>query len=247
MTEPITSRLRIVRRSGVPIYQQLQQQLEDLIVNGAWQPRQPLPSETELADGLGISVMTVRQAMAQLVNKGLIYRQKGRGTFVAPRPLEQTLQHLESFSEGMRARGWRPAAQTLLCEVVPAPGQVAADLALVVGTPVLHLRRLRLADGLPVALHDAYVTRIDITRAELDAIGSLYALLERRGIELCEASEVLEAVVADTLTAELLGVRRGAPLLRVTRITWDHNRIPIEAITAFYRADMYRYSVTLRR
>jgi len=247
MAEHIAARLHISKRSGVPIYQQLQQQLEDLIANGTWRPREPLPSETELAARLDISVMTVRQAMAQLVNKGLIYREKGRGTFIAPRPLEHSLQRLESFTKDMRARGREPSAQTLLCEVVPAPAQVAADLELFVGVPVLHLRRLRLVDGYPVALHDAYVTRTDITRAELDAVGSLYALLEQRGIELGEAYEMLEAVVADTMTAELMGVRRGAPLLQVIRITWDRFRAPVETITALYRADLYHYSVTLRR
>lgn len=247
MTEHITVGLHISRRSGIPIYQQLQKQLEDLIANGTWRAREPLPSETELAAQLGISVMTVRQAMAQLVNKGLIYREKGRGTFVAPRPLEHSAQRLESFTKDMRARGHEPSAQTLLCEVVPAPAQVAADLELFVGAPVLHLRRLRLVDGCPVALHDAYVTRTDITRAELDAVGSLYALLEQRGIELGEAHEVLEAIVADTMTAELLGIRRGAPLIRVTRTTWDRYHTPIETIIALYRADLYHYSVILRR
>lgn len=247
MTERITTRLYISKQAGSPLYRQLQQQLEDLIVSGTWRPREPLPSETELAARLGISVMTVRQAMSQLVNRGLIYREKGRGTFVAPRPLEHSFQRLGSFTEDMHARGREPSAQTLLCEVVPAPVQVATDLGLFPGAPMLHLRRLRLVDGFPVALHDVYVTRTDITRAELNTVGSLYALLEQRGIELDEAHEVLEAVVADTTTAELLRTRRGAPLLQVTRITWDRHHIPVESITALYRADMYHYAVTLRR
>lgn len=247
MTERITKRLRISKQVGTPLYRQLQQQLEDLIVSGTWRPREPLPSETELAARLDISVMTVRQAMGLLVNRGLIYREKGRGTFVAPRPLERSLQRLGSFTEDIRARGREPSAQTLLCEVVPAPAQIAADLGFCPGTPVLHLRRLRLMDGFPVALHDAYVTRTDITHAELNSVSSLYALLEQRGIELDEAREVLEAVVADTTTAELLRIRRGAPLLQVTRITWDRHHVPVESITALCRADMYHYSVTLRR
>lgn len=247
MTEHIMTRLHISKQAGIPLYRQLQQQLEDLIVSGTWRPREPLPSETELAARLGISVMTVRQAMSQLVQKGLIYREKGRGTFVAPRPLEHSLQYLGSFTEDMRARGHEPSAQTLLCEVVPAPAQVAADLGLFPGASVLHLRRLRLVDGCPVALHDVYVTRVDITRAELETTGSLYALLEQRGVELGEAHEMLEAVVADTTTAELLGIRRGAPLLQVARITWDRHHVPVESITALYRADMYHYAVTLRR
>lgn len=247
MSDRILAQLRIAKDSSIPIYQQLQRQLEDLIANGTWRPSEPLPSETMLAARLDISVMTVRQAMAQLVNKGLIYREKGRGTFVVPRPLEHSLHRLESFSEDMRARGLKPDSLTLLFEVVPAPDQVAASLNLEPGTSVLHLRRLRLVDGRPVALHDAYVSYVHLTRAELDAVGSLYTLLEQRSIELSEADETLEAVIADASTAELLSVPRGAPLLKATRLTWDRHHTPVEVVTALYRADFYRYTIHLRR
>ncbi len=247
MSDRILAQLRISKDSSVPIYQQLQRQLENLIVNGTWRPSEPLPSETMLAARLDISVMTVRQAMTQLVNKGLIYREKGRGTFVIPRPLEHTLHRLESFSEDMRARGLNPSSHTLLFEVEAAPDQVAANLRLEPGAAVLHVRRLRLVEGRPVALHDAYVNCIDLTRAELDAGGSLYALLEQRGFELAEADETLEAVIADATTGELLQVPRGAPLLKVTRVTWDRHHMPVETVTALYRADFYRYTIHLRR
>jgi GntR family transcriptional regulator len=247
MSDRILGQLRIAKDSSVPIYQQLQRQLEDLIANGTWRPSEPLPSETMLAARLEISVMTVRQAMTQLVNKGLIYREKGRGTFVIPRPLEHTLHRLESFSEDMRARGLNPASHTLSFEVVPAPDHIAASLNIEPGTSVLHLRRLRLVEGRPVALHDAHVNTIQITRAELDAVGSLYTLLEQRGIELAEADETLEATTADAVTGELLQVPRGAPLLKVTRLTWDRRHMPVEVVTALYRADFYRYTIHLRR
>ena len=81
MTKDILDRIHIVRHSPVPIYHQLQEQLEQLIVNGVWRPKEPLPSDNALAQALEISVMTVRQAMGQLVTAGLIYREKGRGTY----------------------------------------------------------------------------------------------------------------------------------------------------------------------
>lgn len=247
MAKNFLYQIQIDKDARVPIYQQLENQLESLIVNGTWRPREPLPSETLLARKLGISVMTVRQAMAQLVNKGLIYREKGRGTFITPHPLEHPLQRLESFSEDMRARSLTAASQILVFEIIDAPHHVAETLGLAPNAPVLHLKRLRLTEDRPVALHDAYLSRTDIDRKHLEEVGSLYAVLEEKGIVLVEAEETLEAVVSDADTAQLLAIQRGAPLLKVTRLSSDGFHQPIELVTALYRADFYRYTVQLHR
>ncbi|MBN2303041.1 MAG: GntR family transcriptional regulator [Anaerolineae bacterium] len=247
MTERILSQLTIDRRSALPIYQQLQQQLEALIVDGTWRAKEPLPSETALADRLGISVMTVRQSMAQLVHKGLIYREKGRGTFVTPQPLDHHLQRLESFTEDMHARSLTPASRILSFKRIPAPDAIAADLDIAPGTPVTHIRRLRMVDDRPVALHSAYLNYEGLTREELEAVGSLYTLLEQRGVFLTEAKETLEAIAADQDLAVLLEERRGDPLLKIVRISWSQEHIPVETVTAIYRADFYRYTIWLKR
>jgi GntR family transcriptional regulator len=247
MAERILSLLWINRDSSIPIYQQLEEQVEKLIADGTWHLKEPLPSETLLAERLQISVMTVRQAMSQLVNRGLIYREKGRGTFIMPQPMERQLQRLESFSEDMRARELPASSQTLVFKIVPAPSIVAARLGLEPATSILRIKRLRLVENRPVALHDAYVNRLDLERATLENIGSLYVLLEQKGIELMEAEETLEAIVADEEVARLLDAAHGAPLLKVTRLTWDRSRNPVEMVIALYRADFYRYAVRLRR
>jgi len=245
--EHILSQLGVERSSSVPLYQQLQSQLERLILDGTWRLKEPLPSETLLAERLQISVMTVRQAMAQLVNKGLIYREKGRGTFVTPQSLDHHLQRLESFSEDMQGRGLRPDSQTLVFEITTAPPEIAEQLYISPRARVLHLKRLRLVEGRAVALHDAYITRTDITRADLERRGSLYALLESKGISLLEADETLEAIAADAEVAQQLSIEEGAPLLKATRISWDRTHTPIEHVVALYLADFYRYTVRLRR
>ena len=247
MPKNILTRISISKDASIPIYQQLESQLESLIVNGTWRLRDPLPSETLLAHTLGISVMTVRQAMAQLVNKGLIYREKGRGTFITPQPLDHHLQRLESFTEDMRARSLQAASQILTFEVIRAPERIAATLRLEAEASILHIKRLRLTEDHPVALHDAYVCRTDIERERLEAVGSLYAVLEETGCALVEAEETLEAVVADSETASLLAIQRGDPLLKVTRLSNDQEHKPVELVTALYRADFYRYTVLLHR
>jgi GntR family transcriptional regulator len=247
MSDAILAQIRIDRYSPIPIYQQLQEQLELLIVNGAWRPKEPLPSDNALAQACQISVMTARQSMSQLVHKGLIYREKGRGTFVSPRPLDHHLQRLEGFTEDMRERGLVSSSQILLFEVAAESGAVTANLALEPEASVLHIKRLRLVDDRPVAIHDAYLSRCDIQRDELETIGSLYTLLERKGVQLVEAYETLEAIAANKEMADLLQIECGAPLLKATRTTWDKSNTPIELVYAIYRADFYRYAIRLRR
>lgn len=247
MTERILSQIRVDKDSSVPIYQQLEEQIEELIRSGTWQAKEPLPSETLLAERLQISVMTVRQAMAQLVNKGLIYREKGRGTFILPQPMVRQLQGLESFSEDMRARHLNASSETLAFNVIPVPPAVASRLGVRPGANILRIKRLRLVEKHPVALHDAYVSQLDLERDALENTGSLYDVLEQKGIELAEAEETLEATVADEEVARLLNIKQGVPLLKVTRLTWDRDHNPVELVIALYRADFYRYSVRLRR
>jgi GntR family transcriptional regulator len=102
-------------------------------------------------------------------------------------------------------------------------------------------------DDRPVGLHDAYLTRRDILRPDLLRVGSLYSLLEQMGVQLAEAEEHLDAIIADAALAGLLKVPKGAPLLQVSRITRDQNHVPIEVVHAIYRANFYRYTVKLYR
>jgi GntR family transcriptional regulator len=111
----------------------------------------------------------------------------------------------------------------------------------------VRIKRLGLFEKHPVALHDAYVNQLDLERDALETTGSLYVVLEQKGVELTEAEETLEATVADEEVSRLLNIRQGAPLLKVTRLTWDRDHTPVELVIALYRADFYRYSVRLRR
>ncbi len=237
----------IDKQSHTPIYRQIQAHFKQLILDGQLKPQDMLPSETELARRYSISVMTVRQAMNELVNEGLIYRERGRGTFVARRPMVHPLQRLESFSEDITARGLTPAAQILSFEHIPAPEEVALALELEPGHEVLRIKRLRLADDRPVGIHDSYLRGVYFDQTTLEKYNSLYALLEDRGLILANGEEVLEAIAADQEASELLKVPLGAPLLLVSRTVYLESGQPIEFVTATYRADLYRYAVRLKR
>ena len=246
MTDLLIS-MAIDKQCHIPIYRQIQSQLQRLILDGQFKPHDMLPSENELAQRYQVSVMTVRQAMNELVSEGLIYRERGRGTFVARQPIVQTLRRFESFSEHIAARGLVPSAQILVFEHVVPPQEAALALELQLADQVLRIKRLRLADDRPVGIHDSYLRGIHFDRRTLDEYGSLYALLETRGLVLAEQEEILEAVAADAATSELLNVPSGSPLLQVSSTAHLESGQPIEFVKAIYRTDHYRYAVRLKR
>lgn len=241
------SQFAINKQSPIPIYHQLQEHIKQLILKGELGPHDRLPSENELAERHNISPMTVRQAMNELVNQGLVYRQQGRGTFVAPQHMLHPLTRLSSFSEDMLARRLEPQAKILVFESVPAGTNVALALDVRSGQEVLRIKRLRLADGRAVGVHDAYLRDVEITRDALEETGSLYRLLETHGVRLSEGEEVIEAVAATREMGHLLNVTPGAPLLQVTRTMVNDANKPVEFVIATYRADLYRYTIRLKR
>lgn len=240
---PIT----IDKDSPIPIYHQLSNGIISLIHNNDLAPNDRLPSENELSQLFSISPMTVRQAMTDLVNDGYIYRIRGRGTYVAPRFLEHTLERLVSFSEDMRARNLTPGSRILSFGLIEAPPHVARGLRLAEGSSVIHIKRLRLANDEPVGLHDAYIAGVEFTRDELEEFNSLYAVLEEHDIILTEGDDVIEAIEATEELSQMLKVRQGSPLLQMTRSSRDSTGRTVEFVEAVYRADLYRYAIRLKR
>jgi GntR family transcriptional regulator len=237
----------IQRDSPIPIYRQLSSAILKAIQEGQLQPNQQLPSENEFSRQYGIVPMTVRQAMNELVRGGYIYRVRGRGTYVAPRFLEHSLERMLSFSEDMRARNLLPGSKILRFERVTPPSSIQHALRLGENETVIHVRRLRLANEQPVGVHNAWIARLEFSQAELEAVGSLYQLMARKEVFLSEGDDLIEAVEADAELSKLLNVHSGAALLRVTRTARDQAGRPIEYVEATYRADLYRYAVHVRR
>jgi len=239
--------LSIDRESPVPIYHQLSRELKKLIQSGELAPNERIPSQNEFSKWFDISPMTVRQAMMEIENEGFIYRVRGRGTFVAPRYLEHTLERLVSFSEDMRARQLSPGSRILVFEQIKAPAEIAHRLVLDEDASVLRVMRLRFANEEPVGLHDAYLRGVEITRGELEREESLYQLLSEKGVVLTEGDDIIEAIEADEEIGDLLNVKPGSALLQLTRCSRDSNGRTVEYIKAVYRSDFYRYAIRLKR
>lgn len=236
------------RDAPIPLYYQIREYFRRAIAEGQLKPGDLLPSDNELAAQFGIGKMTVRQAMNDLVHEGLIYRYRGKGTFVAFPKFQHPLQKLASFTEDMLSRGMRPGSRILFFGHVAADNQVAASLHVPPGKSVLRVRRLRLADDTPVGIHDSYLApAISFSQEDLERRGSLYALLEERGITLAEAEETLEAIAARKEEAALLDLCQGFPLLLVSRVVFASGGEPLEYVRALYRSDLYRYCIRLKR
>jgi GntR family transcriptional regulator len=231
-------------RSPIPKHVQLRAILLDL-VERELEPDTPLPSERELCTRYGLSRMTVRQALDGLDGEGRIYRVPGKGSFVAQPKIQMNLA-LSSFTDDMRARGMEPGSQELLHETVPAAAPLAAQLDGEPSDSVHVLRRLRTADGRPMALEQTHIPE-RMAPGLLDRpIGqSLYeTLADRYGLVPNRGEQTIEAGAADAEQARLLGLEPGAPVLLLQRRTWvDDARL--EYVVSTYRADRYQLRAAL--
>jgi GntR family transcriptional regulator len=215
------------------------------LVEGA-EPGSAAPSERDLVQHFGVARMTVRQALDTLVAEGLLERIPGRGTFVARARLDVQVR-LCSYTEEMVRRGLKPSSRTLLARMETAGPGVARALELGEGELVVHWQRLRLADGVPMCVEDAYLGDSIVPKfLEAGLPESLYAELERRDLLPTWAEDSVCADRARPEEGELLGTEEGAPVLRVARraVAGD---VAVEVSRSTYRADRFSVWVPLTR
>ena len=230
----------------IPLYYQIQRALMEKIHSGELIEGDPLASEEELSRYYQVSRMTARQALHGLKISGYAFSEKGRGTFVSRPKLEKNIMHLQGFTEDMRQRGMKPSSKLLQQAAVPPTEELMQRLKLDNGDRVLRLRRLRLADGIPMALEDSHIPlrqfpgldRIDFAKH------SLYQTLrERYGVRVGYADEIIEALPATREESELLNIQKKASVLSITRVIMTTQESPIEFACSRYRGDRYRASI----
>ncbi len=232
------------RSSPVPLYHQVSSIIERHIDSGGLRPGSFLENENDLAARLGISRPTARHALQQLVDKGRLVRKRGVGTRVAPERFRRSLE-LTSLHSELSHAGRRPSTQILACETVAACEELAAQLEIATGTEVVQVRRLRLADGEPLALMtNALRTDVAPSEAELATRG-LYESLRARGFRLSVAEQKIGARSASPAEAELLGEEPGAALLTMERTAYDESGVALEHGRHLYRPTRYIFDTTV--
>ena len=204
-----------------------------------------IPSERLLCEQFGVSRMTVRQAVDALVVEGLLDREQGRGTFVAPTKVDLEVR-LASFGEEMQRRGMDPSSQVLAAEVVSATTDIADALDILPGERVFSLHRVRLADGEPMAIEQSWLSCQLVPGLFDDGPpSSIYGELRRRGIEPDWGEDTVSATEVDAQDAELLRVVAGRAVLRIARRTFAGETACVYS-RSIYRADRYVLWVPLR-
>jgi len=241
----------IDKNSPLPIYYQLSEQIKRLIQTEQLLPGDLLPSEREYAERYNISRMTVRQALNNLVTEGLLYRKKGKGTFVAEKKFEQNLQGLTSFSEDMQYRGYTPSNQLISFQLTQADKPIAKSLQLNTGDPIYEIKRVRLANDAPVAVETIYTPQKIVGHLqEQDFTASFYTFIENNlQFTIKHGDQVIESALANNFETEHLHLQKGDPVLLMHRITYLNNdsETPFEYVRSAYRADKYKFKLQMNR
>lgn len=239
----------INKNSHLPIYFQLEEIIKKRIDEEELKPGDFIPSEREFSEKYSISRMTVRQALNNLTNEGVLEKQRGRGTFVAYRKLEQSLKGLTSFSEEMLVRGMEPSSRTLGFEKIHASANVANRLQVNEGTQVYMIKRIRFADSIPMAYEMSYMP-VDLfpDLTENVVSHSLYTYVEQTLLlPISKASQSIEASLATKTESSLLHIKEKSPVLLFHRIGYLNNQRPFEFVKSIYRADQYKFFIDLDR
>jgi GntR family transcriptional regulator len=245
---PLENLPDLAGRRGVPAHQLIEKWLTGLISDRVLRVGDKLPAESRLADALGVSRMTLRQALASLEAKRVLERRRGRsgGTFIAQAKIDCDLTGLAGFTEQMRRANVRPGARLISARTVRAPRSVAQALELDGTAEVHEVVRVRSANREPLALERSYFpAAVFPDLLEHSLLGSLYELMRREYDRAPHASsESLEPVVATDREALLLAVATGSPLMQIDRTAYTATGLPVECAFDLYRADRTR--ITLR-
>ncbi len=239
---------RLKRDDPLPLYVQLFKTLRTDIHDQRLAPHQQLPTERELCARFQVSRMTVRQALGELAREGLIYSRVGKGTFVSEPKIDHPIKTLAGFSQEMIARGSKPSSRVLEANLRRINSDLAGLMRIPVGTEIVTLTRVRLADGVPLAIETVHLPHYlcpNLLRHDFSA-ESLYRVLEHDyGYRLTHADQTIESALASPRELSLLQLIPPAPLLVLQRQTYTDLDILITYGNSAYRADRYKFHSAL--
>jgi GntR family transcriptional regulator len=233
-----------LERGPIPLHHQVFRDLKSALDAGEWRPGDRMPTERELAERYGCSLITIRHALGELVREGRIERTRGRGTFVLQPRIDRDIAGAMSFSEEMQRRGLDPTTRVVTARIETAGEAVAGSLGIAADAPVVYLERVRLGSGEPLLLEQARLPAerfpgllaFDFERR------SLYDILsERYTTRIVRAREAVEPVVLKRREAELLQLPTRSLALQIDGVAFAADGSAVEAARSFVRGDRTRY------
>ena len=236
-------------KSFIPLYHQLSEGLLENIESGEWVPHSLIPSEAELCEEYGVSRGTVRQALARLVQEGLLYRKQGKGTFVAEAKTTQQLSSFHSIVHDMKGRGLKPFSRILQNEKIKPGSHVRKILGLREGEMVYKVIGLKLGEKHPITLETTYLVErffrgLDkISKEEMIKVPLYDTISEKYMVKITGIQETFEPVLTDEYEAQELQFPPGSLALVVKRITYTTDEVPFEFRTIVVRSEDYKYLV----
>ena len=224
-----------------PLYVQLMEELETSIRNGVYKPGDKIMTEAEVAKEYGVSLITVRKAVGSLMEKGLVVRKQGKGTFVTKPKFSRNMRKLQSFTEMCEQMGVKPGARVLENRLTAADKKVSDRLGIEPGSNVVYISRLRLADGEPVQVEKSYfpLKYAFLLDEDLNNGSMFECLKEKAGAKVASSEKMIELCRATAEEAALMDVKKGDYLLFVKSTAYDENGEPMYAGIQLINGDRF--------
>ena len=244
--------MRLAKRPGspVPLYFKVMTEIRDNILHGTWSKGFQLPGELDLARRLGVSVITVRQALGQLAQEGLVRRERAKGTFVTwSGPVNQAI-NLEIEAENLVTLNPEGTSFKLIrTETIEPPADLCRDFGLTRGEKVTRMTRIRMAQGRPLAYVYSYVSARIADKLSPQSLLKLplsSAIESRLGIKITDVKHLVGAKLVDNKVSAHLEIPAGSPVLFVERNYLCKKELVLRTV-GFYRSDLFRYELKLKR
>jgi GntR family transcriptional regulator len=238
---------------STPLYKQLKELLHKQIEQGKFKSDHPIPSERVLCQKYHISRITVRQAISEMINEGILFRKQGKGTYVGKRKVTQGLARIVNFTRTVMDLGMKPSTKILGNDVIPADFQIAKVLDIPVTSQILKLSLLGMGDREPLVFYESYfplslgrqMAREAKRREKRGIPFSTYDLYgEPTGVVPKSVNQTFEAITADERLSSLLHVKKGSAIFMITSVFITQDQRPVEFRKAMYRGDRYKFYIT---
>ncbi|NFT38889.1 GntR family transcriptional regulator [Clostridium sporogenes] len=240
----------VSKKNPVPLHFQIKEILQEMIENEELKPGDAVPTERELCEIQGVSRMTVNKAIMSLVNEGLLYREQGKGTFVAKPKENKEIAGLKSFSEVMQDKGLKKETRILFFQIKEATKRIKSVLNLSDdNNKVFEISRLRMSEGEPVAIETVWIPYnlcSDMDRQTIEG-KSLYETFKNKYKYFPnKAKQTIEPIILNEDECRLLNQNENALALMFRRTTYIKDEVPIEYTKAIYRSDIYKYELVFQ-